>query len=217
MNVELIVKDDKFYTKALVVKNYVDSIIGELKQKFNKFEDHINRITIRVIDTYSKKNVAGFYDPSNSSVTIVAKEVEGKDSVAHVLLHEIGHHISHIRNGLTKGYDSHRKTKEYYAEEIRAESYALEIITKYLNSSLYEFIINYLKRSISFMKNKFKKAISAFVSTVNRYGNYITGSTSCGGSWSARITTTSSTSNTTSYIRISAYTSIGGNYKIYTS
>jgi hypothetical protein len=185
--------DDKW---CKYLRDKLNKRIDTVSKKFPKILQHIEGIQIRIIEEFKDKRVLGFYSPNDGSINIVGDTNETLISAVHTLFHEIGHRVVDKRIGIARDYNSHTQNPSYFREEIKAESYALQIFTKYLPDKL---VCEYVVKSIKYLYDGLKASIKR--RTVN-YNNWTTISGSYGPStWTMTVKpwTMNTNSTTTSY------------------
>lgn len=117
-----------------IAQKFVDKLIA--LPATSKYMDEIT--SINVIDEFPRERVMGFFKPITREIFIVAKgffeemeEDEIESEVGYVIMHELGHRVADKLSPINNGYDSYKKNKEYYKEELRADSFAKMIAKKY--------------------------------------------------------------------------------------
>lgn len=140
------------------LQKYLNDKLVTVVKLHPKLAKHIEGRTIQILDEFKGNNVAGFFHRLDETINIVAGNIDSRSVALHVLFHEIGHSVVFYRQGISKDYDPVEKNPAYYREEIKADSYALEIFTKYLHHwQLRDYLEDSIKRLYQGLKGAIYK------------------------------------------------------------
>jgi hypothetical protein len=175
----VIYEGDSFWCKKL--QQYLNEKLELVIEKFPKILEHIGESKIYILDEYpfAGRKPLGYYNTQLKTINVLGSECDHELYALHTLFHEIGHCVIDKRKGISRDYNSVNQNPSYFREEIRAESYALQIFSKYLD---FKEIRDYLFRSIKYLYKGLKDSIRKERNRVPSYSYY-------GYSWTASSAT----------------------------
>lgn len=187
---------------ALQIQKYLNDKLNYVMTVFPKIKQHIEGNEIFINESFTDSETLGFFRRLDKTITIISGNTTSRLQALHTLFHEIGHSVQDKRKGLDLNYDSIRKNSAYWREEIKAESYALQIFMRFLDVGN---VIECAKESIRYFYEGLKEAkkkshyftvgYSRPTATTISGGWYITGSTNSTTTWAGTFISSNSTTS----------------------